>query len=132
MKGKEYRRPMPAGWWLKKRSYTLFMVRELTALFVAGYAIFLLTLVYQAQQGPEAFVSFIQGLKSPLSLVLHLLALLMAIYHSVTWFNLTPKALVVWRGENAVPPTLIAASHYVVWVLLSVVIVGIVLMTAKG
>ena len=38
MKGKEYVRPRAANWWLEKKSYTLFMLRELTALFVAGYA----------------------------------------------------------------------------------------------
>jgi fumarate reductase subunit C len=36
MKGKEYVRPVGANWWLRKRSYTLFMLRELTAVFVAG------------------------------------------------------------------------------------------------
>lgn len=132
MKGKEYIRPIPPGWWLKKKSYTLFMIRELTAVFVAGYAIFLLTLIYRAMQGIEVFTTFVQGLKSPLSVVLHLLALLMAIYHSVTWFNLTPKVLVVRRGEDQVNPTLIAASHYVAWVLISVVIAGIVIAMAKG
>lgn len=132
MKGKEYIRPMPPGWWLKKKSYTLFMIRELTAIFVAGYAIFLLTLIYRAMQGMEVFTAFVQGLKSPLSIVLHLLALVMAIYHSVTWFNLTPKVLVVWRGEEQVNPNLIAASHYVAWLLVSVVIAGVVIVMAKG
>lgn len=132
MKGKEYIRPISSGWWLKKRAYTLFMVRELTAVFVAGYAIFLLTLIHRAMQGPEVFTTFIQGLKSPLSILLHLLALAMAIYHSVTWFNLTPKVLVVWRGEDQVNPALIAVSHYVAWVLISVVVAGIVMAAAKG
>src|SRR5262249_55309397 len=58
MKGKEYVRPMPSNWWLKKRNYTLFMVRELTAVFVAGYAIFLLVLIYRASQEPLAFFAF--------------------------------------------------------------------------
>src|SRR5262245_55618775 len=72
MKGKEYIRPIPRNWWLTKRSYTLFMIRELTAVFVGGYAIFLLFLIYRASQGPEAFNAFVDGLKSPFSIILHI------------------------------------------------------------
>src|ERR1051325_5416446 len=84
MKGKEYVRPVGANWWLLKRSYTLFMLRELTAVFVGGYAIFLVILLYRAGQGPEAFASFAEELKSPVSIALHLIALAMALYHTIT------------------------------------------------
>jgi fumarate reductase subunit C len=132
MKGKEYSRPEPANWWLRKRSYRLFMLRELTAVFVAGYALFLLALLYQASQGQEAFSGFVQGLKSPVSIVLHLIALAMALYHTVTWFNLTPKAMVVWRGEQQVSPLLIAGVNYVVWVVVSGLVVWLALSVGRG
>jgi fumarate reductase subunit C len=132
MKGKEYIRPVSANWWLRKRSYTLFMLRELTAVFVAGYALFLLVLLYRAHQGLLTFTAFALGLMSPLSIVLHVLALAMAVYHSITWFNLTPKAMVVWRGEEKVNPALIAGVNYVVWVIVSVVVAWIVIAASRG
>ena len=49
----------------------------------------------------------------------------MALYHSVTWFNLTPKAMVFWRGEERVSPTLIAASNYAAWIVVSILVAGI-------
>src|SRR4051794_2120436 len=132
MKGKEYVRPVGASWWLRKPSYTLFMLRELTAVFVAGYAIFLLVLIYQAGQGPEAFTQFAQGLKSPVSIVLHLLVLAMVVYHTVTWFNATPKVMSLWRGEERVSPALIVGSNYVAWVVISAIVAGLALAAARS
>jgi len=125
MKGKEYVRPRPADWWLAKRSYTLFMLRELTALFVAGYAAFLLVLIYQATLGPDHFGQFVEGLKSPLSMALHAVALIAVLYHLYTWFSLTPKIAVLWRGEEKVEPALVVGSQYVAWIAVSLVVVAL-------
>jgi succinate dehydrogenase subunit C len=131
MKGKEYVRPMGANWWLQRPAYTQYMLREITALFVGGYAIFLIVLIYRATQGPEAFAAFVEGLKSPASIVLHLLTLAMALYHTVTWLNATPKALVFWRGEEKVAPETVIAGSYVVWIVLSVLVAGLAFAAAK-
>ncbi len=122
-KSKEYIRPMPANWWLKKKTYFLFMVRELTCVFVGGYAFFLLLLVASAGD-QQAFNSL---LRHPLSVALHIVALPMVLYHSITWFNLTPKVMVVWRGEERVNPLLIAGSNYVVWIVASILVAWLVL-----
>jgi len=123
-KSKEYIRPMPSNWWLKRRSYFLFMVRELTCVFVGGYALFLLVLASRLGDA----VGFVALLKNPLVVVLQLIALPMVLYHTVTWLNLTPKVLVVWRGETRVSPILIAGVHYLAWLAVSVVVLWIVLM----
>jgi fumarate reductase subunit C len=132
VKGKEYIRPIPTTWWLKKKSYTLFMLREVTALFVAGYSIFLIVLVYRAGQGPDVFSQFVEGLKSPVSIVLHLLVLAMAIYHSITWSSATPKIMVLWRGDERIAPGVIAGWSYAVWLVVSVLVAGIALAAARG
>ena len=113
---------MPANWWMTKKTYVSFIVRELTCIFVGGYALFLLVLVARHDQ-PQAFVAW---LNSPLLIVLQIIALPMVLYHSITWFNLTPKVMVVWRGEERVSPLLIAGANYVVWAILSIAIFCIV------
>lgn len=118
---KEYVRPMPTDWWLKKKTYFMFMVRELTCLFVGGYALFLLVLTTRLDE-PQAFVAL---LHSPLLVVLQIIALPMVFYHSITWLNLTPKVMVLWRGEDRVSPFLIAIAMYVVWAVISIVILWI-------
>jgi fumarate reductase subunit C len=125
MATKEYIRPMPATWWLHNYHLTLFMIRELTSLFVAGYAVFLMVLLYRFNQGTQPFHDLAETLRTPGSIVLHLLALVFILYHSVTWLNLIPQVMVVWRGEEKVSPALIAGAHYGLWLVLSVLIVWI-------
>jgi fumarate reductase subunit C len=126
MKGKEYVRPLSSSWYLQRPSWTRFIFRELTAVFVGAYAIFLLVLVYRARDA-QSFAAFYDGLRSPLSLIFHLLVLVMAFYHSITWFNLAPMALPLQRGEEHVAPNVISGTLYAAWVIVSVVIAGIVL-----
>ena len=115
---KQYIRPMPATWWLKKRSYFLFMLREWTCVFVGGYAVFLLALVALTGDAEQ-----FQGLLlHPLGILLQIVALPMVLYHSITWINLTPKVMVVWRGEDRVNPLWIAGSNYIAWISISVVV----------
>jgi fumarate reductase subunit C len=121
-KSKEYIRPMPATWWLHNYHLTLFMIRELTSVFVAGYAVFLMVLLYRFNQGPDAFHGLVEALRRPESIVLHLLAFILIVFHSVTWLNLIPQVMVVWRGEEKVSPVLISGAHYGLWLVLSVLI----------
>ena len=127
MKGKPYIRPLPATWWFQNYYVTLFTIRELTSLFVAGYAVFLLVLLYRYGQGREPFHHFFEALKSPASLLLHLIALSFVVFHTVTWCNLTPKVVILWRGEEKVSPVLIVCAHYALWLLVSVIIVVVAL-----
>ncbi len=120
-KSKEYIRPMPAAWWLTRKTYFRFMVRELTCVFVGGYALFLLILAMQ-RDDPQAFVAL---LDSPLLIALQIIALPMVLYHSITWFNLTPKVFVLWRGEERVSPILIAGANYVAWLIASAAVLWI-------
>src|SRR6266571_4515987 len=86
---KEYVRPMPATWWLQRWAYTKFMIRDVTSVFIAGYCVFLMVLLCRAGKGGEAFRTFYESLRSPGSLVLHAIAFVFAVIHSVTFFNLT-------------------------------------------
>jgi fumarate reductase subunit C len=120
-KNKEYIRPMPANWWLKKKTYFLFMVRELTCVFVGGYALFLLALTTRLDD-PQGFAAL---LNSPMLIALQIIALPMVFYHSITWLNLTPMVMVLWRGEERVSPFLITVVMYVIWAVISIVILWI-------
>ena len=122
-----YHRPVSNTWWLKRKPYILFMIRELTSVFVAGYCIFLLVLVYKLTQGAEAYDNLMAILKSPSSVALHLVTLSFVLYHTITWFNLTPKILVLYRGEERIPQGLVAGVFYAGWVVVSIIIVCLVL-----
>jgi fumarate reductase subunit C len=113
-------------WWLHKRSYRFFVLREITAVFVAWSVVFLLLFVRAASQGDAAYRSFLDWASTPWVVVLNVVTLAMLLLHSVTWFNLTPAAMAVRTRGRAVPPVLVAAGAYAGWLVVSVVIVWLV------
>ena len=124
---KPYVRPMPATWWLQRRVYFMFMLREISSVFVAAYLILLLLMIHRLSQGPAAYASFLETLRSPGAIFFHVVALGFALLHTVTWFNLTPQAVAVRVGEDRVRPGLIIAPNYVAWVIVSAIVAWFVL-----
>lgn len=126
-KTREYVRTLPTTWWLKRKTYFLFMVRELTCVAVGGSAVLLLILAASAHD-PHSFHSVFTWMKeSRVSTALHAVAFPIVMYHTVTWFHLTPKAMVVWRGEEKLNPRLIVGSNYAVWIVVSILVAWILL-----
>lgn len=126
---KPYIRPWPTfSWFTRRPGYMLFMVRELTAVFIAIYAVSLLCFLARLGRGPDAYAELIQELKSPGWIALHIVALAAAVWHAVTWFNLTPKAMPVFFGEKRAPGPLIAIGMgYAPWLVVTAIILVLVL-----
>ena len=120
-----YRRRVSVWWWLQNRSYTGFVLRELTSVFVAFFAVVYLWQLRALAQGPEAYAQFLARLKSPLFLALDTVAFLFVLFHAITWFNLTPTAMVVRVRGKRVPDTIVAGSNYVAWVIVSGIVAWI-------
>ena len=118
-------RPMPADWWLKKPAYTWFMVRDITSVFIAAYCLFLMCIMERAENAasPAEFAAFYAKWGSWTSFFLHLVVLTFAVYHSVSFFNLTPQVLVVFRGEEKVPGAAIAGGHFALWAIVSLILI---------
>jgi fumarate reductase subunit C len=84
---KDYVRPYPSTWWLQYRPYFLFMVRELTSVFVLLFALHLLSGVIAISQGEPAWNAWVARASASKTLMLGgLLTLFFLLYHSVTWF----------------------------------------------
>ncbi len=99
-----YKRPMP-GWWRKNPYFVEYVVHEATACFVAAYALVFLAGLLCLVQGEEAWAAWLAVLRSPWSIVAHLVMLVAMGYHSYTWFKIMPKTLppVVVRGQRLSP-----------------------------
>jgi fumarate reductase subunit C len=102
-------------WWLTRRSYLAFILRELSSLFVAWFVVYLLWLVRAVAQGASSYEQFLAWSAGPAVLLLNLLTLFFVGFHAVTWFNLAPQALVVRIRGRRLPQTLITACNYAVW-----------------
>ena len=116
---KWYRTRVPTLWWSRKWPYLKFMLRELSSVFVAFYVVILLLQLHALRGGPATYLEFQHWLTNPLLVVLNGISFLFVLFHAVTWFNLTPKAMVVrWRGKR-LPDLLVAAPSYVAWLAIS-------------
>ena len=122
-----YHRSMEPTWWLSNRAYFLFMTRELTSVPIAAYLILLLVMLHKLAMGREAYEAYLRFLATPGMLAFHAVALVAAVYHSVTWFNLAPMAMALRIRERRVPPMIVIGVNYAAWIALSIATASLVL-----
>jgi fumarate reductase subunit C len=78
-------------------------------------------------RGPAAYTHFQNWLKTPIAVVLNSIALLFILFHTITWFNLTPRAMPVRVRGKRLPDWLVAAPNYVAWAVISAVVAWFIL-----
>ncbi|PIQ36823.1 MAG: fumarate reductase subunit C [Lysobacterales bacterium CG17_big_fil_post_rev_8_21_14_2_50_64_11] len=122
MNAKVHYPTLPGNWWLKRPSYLRYMLRELTCIAIGAFAILLVFALLRLGQGAEAWQAFRAALATPLAIAWQLVALVFALYHSVTWFALAPRTMLLQIGTRRVPAGWIAGAHYLSWVVLSAIV----------
>jgi fumarate reductase subunit C len=105
-----YLRPVDTLWWAR-RPYLAYTLREATGIAVAGYALILLAGLISLASGEGAYDIWLNFLKSPWSLALHLSFLIAMIAHVWTWFQIMPKTMPRFViGGRIVPQNRITAA----------------------
>ena len=122
-----YRPRMPVFWWVGRRSYFIFVLRELSSVFVAWSVVFLLLLVSAVGQGGRQYQQFLRLSSNPWMLALNVITLAFLAFHAITWFNLAPQAMVIRLRGRRVPRSRIAGAHFVGWVVLSALVAWLIL-----
>jgi fumarate reductase subunit C len=107
-----YRRRVPVWWWTRKRTYFIFVMRELSSVFIAWFVVYLLRLISAVGDGPKAYADFLDWASSAWVVVLNVVALAFVVLHAITWFSLTPQAMAVRLRGRPVPASVIIASQY--------------------
>ena len=107
-----YRPRISTWWWTRKRAYFVFVMRELSSVFVAWFVAYLLLLVSAVGQGEAAYQRFLDWASSPWVTVLKVVGLAFVLLHTVTWFSLTPQAMGVRVAGRPVPAFHIIAGQY--------------------
>lgn len=121
-----YRPRISVLWWVRKPTYFLFVMRELSSFFVAWFVVYLLFLINAVHRGEAAYQEFLDRADAPWLVVLNVVGFAFVVLHTVTWFHLTPKAMVVRLGPRQVPPPVIIASQYLGLAVVSAVILWVV------
>ena len=121
-KTKLYYPKMPVAWWFTKWNYFLFLVRELTSVFIAAFLGVYLFQIYHLSLGPGEYAEIAESFKAPGWIAFHLVALFFAVYHSVTWFKTAAVILTARVGSYVVPPWLVTALHILAWAAVSLIV----------
>ena len=120
----QYHRPHRKAWFLERPAYVRFMVRELTSFFVAGYLVLLLLTLAKLGGGEAALADWLAAVSGPGWMAAHVVALIAAVWHSVTWFGAVPQAMPIYLGEDRVPAPIAAVlMGYGPWLTVTAVIV---------
>jgi fumarate reductase subunit C len=95
-------------------------------LFVGIYTFVLLVGLLNLASGEAAYNNWLAAMTNPVAILFHMVALVAALYHTVTWFAVAPKVippLVI--GKKRVSEMTITIIHYVIAIVLYLVILGI-------
>jgi fumarate reductase subunit C len=114
------RQKLSTYWWLEKRAYVAFILREASCMFVAWFVVYLLLLVNSVAGGPGSYARFLEWSATPWVLTINVVSFLFIVYHAITFFVAAPQAMVVHVGHQRVPGFLVLAGHYVAWAAASV------------
>jgi fumarate reductase subunit C len=122
-----YKPEMPRGWWLRRRHYFLYMVREFTAVPMAAWLLWLLVEINRAASGPKGYYPA----ASPAFIVFSVICLGFALYHSVTFLSLAGVIINLKFMGKPVPPRTIVATMFGLWLVASVVIAAVLIGFAR-
>lgn len=111
-----------SNWFFRQPRYMRYMAREVTSFFIGAFSLLLVVGLKRLSEGPEAFQGFLDALRGPWGVLFCLATLVAAVYHSTSWFNVTPQAMPIQRGEEFVPGKMIVGAHYAVWAVVSLIV----------
>lgn len=129
-----YRPRVSLLWWVRKPAYLLFVLRELSSVFVAWFVVVTLFFAWSVGRGEEQYERFLDLAANPLVVAINVVALAFVLLHTVTWFNLTPQAMPLrvpkavpgGYGGRRVPGVVIVAAQWAGFVVVSAIILWLV------
>jgi len=122
-----YRKRVSTYWWLGPWPYLRFILREASSVPVAWFVVVTLRQLRALAAGREAYAEFQQWMSQPPMVALNAVCFVFVLFHTITWFNLTPRAVVLRLRGQRVPDHLIAAPNYLGWVAASAAVAWLIL-----
>jgi len=88
-----YRPRLPWAWWRRNPRYTLYMLRELSSVFIAIWSALFLVQLGKLRRGRDEYDEFVAAQRRPGWIAFNVVAFLFALLHAVTWFQLSGVVL---------------------------------------
>lgn len=115
-----YRQPF--DWWLRRRGYVLYMLRELTALPIAVWWLLFLVEVSRLRGGAGGYRP-LEGWFVAVSVV----CLAAALWHAYTFLSYAGLIMRVPLGDRDVQPRTIAGAAFSAFAVVTVVVAGLLI-----
>ena len=116
MSRKPYTRPISrTGWWTTSSRYRDYMAREVTCVFIGAYTMMLVWGLMRLSQGEVMWNHFVEGIGHWTWMPFHILCFGFALYNTITWFQVTPKAMPLMYKGKRVPGSVIVGGHWAAW-----------------
>ena len=112
-------------WWLKNRNYFVFMMRELSAVFVALFLVGILYLLGGLASHLAEYERRLQWFTQPHVIAFHGVAFLFAVLHTVTWFKAGAVIMPVRLKGKLVPAAWMVWGNIAAWLGVSAVLAGL-------
>ena len=126
-KRRPYMRSMDS-WWKRDPFFIRYIAMEATSILVAVYAAILLVGLLRLSQGEAAYNGWLQALKSGPSIALHVVILLVFLYHLWSWFKVMPKTMpMIFVGGSKLPGETITYTGVTVAVVVNVLVLIILI-----
>ena len=111
------------GWWRRDPFFMRYMLRETTAFAVLAYALVLTVGVVRLAQGEAAWNGWLAALRTPASLLLHIVLLVAMAVHAQSWFAIMPKTMpMMFVGGRRLAAVVITRTGWVAAVLAALVL----------
>lgn len=116
-----YAQPLPGNWFLRRRGYVLYLIREFTAVPIAAWMLWFLVEISRLRDGKAGYHPHLSGAFIAFSVV----CLGFALWHSYTFLSLSGLIMRIPFGDRSISPRLVAGAAFGGWAVLSAVIVGL-------
>jgi len=108
-----YQRPVQrTTWFLGQARYKSYMLHEVSSLFVGLYMWLLIDGLFRLANGPDAWNSWLSLVRSWPIVILSVIAFMLFLIHTKSWFDAVPQAMRIQRGEEFVPGKVLIGANY--------------------
>ncbi|CRK85496.1 Fumarate reductase subunit C [Candidatus Providencia siddallii] len=127
IKRKPYIREIKSDWWRKNNFYKLYMMRECTSIFQIWFSFLVLYGIFMLKNGEKSWFIFINFLNNPIVYIINTITLIAMLIHTITWFNLVPKAINIIINDIKISEKTITKFFWGITMLLAAIILIVLL-----
>lgn len=119
------------AWWQRNRNYQIYMLREISAVFCAIWAITQIVQLNRLNQGERQYQRFVRTQRNPGWVFFNLVGYGFMWLHAFTWWKLLGSLDIVKIGDRKAGGEKVTAGAFGLWGLVSAVLAMVLLLGGR-